>query len=127
MRIQRIVMHLACFLRLHYTFSVCNSDRIENCASEHYILSLTQEHAVDLHHALTLATTVGRKTCRSCQKHESLSLHGLLSTGRHLLRVSFITRLKSNLCIALATHNTTENNYISSNAQNTTAFQPKVF
>jgi len=25
------------------------------------------------------------KTYRSCQKHESLSLHGLVSTGRHLL------------------------------------------
>jgi hypothetical protein len=34
------------------------------------------------------------ETHRSCQKHESVSLHDFLSIGRHLLGVSFIIRLK---------------------------------
>jgi hypothetical protein len=67
------------------------------------------------------------KTYRSCQKHQSLSQHELLSTGRHLLRVSFIIRLKSHLCTALTTQNTTETNGIISHAQNTTARQPNIF
>jgi hypothetical protein len=39
------------------------------------------------------------KTYRSCQKHQSLSLHNL-PTGRHLLEVLFISSLKSNICSA---------------------------
>jgi hypothetical protein len=39
---------------------------------------------------------------RSCQKHESMSLHDF-STGYHLLGVLFITCLKSNLCTARTT------------------------
>jgi len=35
-----------------------------------------------------------------------LSLYGLLSSGYHSLSVSFLTSLKSNLCTAVATHNT---------------------
>ena len=38
-------------------------------------------------------TTVG-KTYRSCQKHESVSLHDFLSTGRHLLGLWFKINLK---------------------------------
>jgi hypothetical protein len=74
-------------------------------------MSFTPETAVDQH-------SVGRdfntrddgqgKTYRSCQKHESVSLHDLLSTGRHLLDFSFITSLKSNLCTTLTTLNTAE-------------------
>jgi hypothetical protein len=68
----------------------------------------------------------GGGTYRSYQKHESLSLHDLLSTGRHLIRVSFVTRLKSNLCAALNTQNTTGNNF-NSHAQNTTALHSILF
>jgi hypothetical protein len=42
------------------------------------------------------------------QQHESVSLHDLPSTGRRLLGVSFIISLKSNLCTALNTQNTTQ-------------------
>jgi hypothetical protein len=52
-----------------------------------------------------------RKTYRSCQKHESLSLH-VLSAGRHLLGVSLTASLKSNLCSALTTQTTTDNRCI---------------
>jgi len=49
---------------------------------------------------LTMATTVGWTTCRSFQryykKYESLSEHDLLSIGRYLLDVSFVTSLTSN-------------------------------
>jgi hypothetical protein len=38
-------------------------------------------------------------------------LHDLSSTGSHFLVVSFITRLKSTLCTALNTQNTTEDCY----------------
>jgi hypothetical protein len=69
----------------------------------------------------------GEKIYRSCQKYDSLSLHDLLSTGHHLLGVSFTTSLKRNLCTALSKQNTTENNCIISHAQNTTALQPNVF
>jgi hypothetical protein len=51
------------------------------------------------------------KTYRSCQKHESLS-HRDLSTDRHLFGVSFLSSLKSNLCTALITQNTTQNKSI---------------
>jgi hypothetical protein len=67
------------------------------------------------------------KLYRSCQKHHSLSLHDLLHTGRHLLRASFITSLKSHLCTPVTTYNTTQSNCIISHAQNTTAFQSNVF
>ena len=61
-----------------------------------------------------------RKTYRSCQKHESVSLHGSLSTV-HLPCVSLIRSLKSNLCTAVITLDTTENKCMTSHAQNTTA------
>jgi hypothetical protein len=67
------------------------------------------------------------KTYRSCQKHGSLSMHDLLSTGRHLLGVSLITTLKSHFCTAVPTQNATENSCNISYAQNTTAPQPYVF
>jgi hypothetical protein len=56
-----------------------------------------------------------------------LLMHGHLSTGRHLVEVSFITRLKSNLCKALTTNNTTGSTFVSSHAHNTTALQSNVF
>jgi hypothetical protein len=65
-------------------------------------MSLTQENAVHLQGVdgpLISATTI-------YQKHKSVSLHYLLSIGRHLLGVSFIiTSLKSYLCTALTTKN----------------------
>ena len=67
------------------------------------------------------------KIYRSCHKHESVSLHYILPTGGHLFNVSFITSLKSNLCTALTTRNSTGNNCVTSHAQNTTAFQLHVF
>jgi hypothetical protein len=51
------------------------------------------------------------KTYRSCEKHVSLSLLDLLSTCCHLLGVSFITSLKSNLCTTQTIQNITQNNY----------------
>ena len=46
---------------------------------------------------------VGREKTKSCQKHESLSNHNVeffkTNIGRYLLDVSFVTSLKSNLCI----------------------------
>ena len=65
-----------------------------------------------------------RKAYRSCQKHESLSPHDLLSTGRRLLGLSFITSLKSNSCTVLTRYSTTENKFIILQAQNTTVLQP---
>jgi hypothetical protein len=67
------------------------------------------------------------KIYRSCHKHDSVSLRYILPTGGHLLDVSFITSLKSNLCTALTTRNSTGNNCVTWHAQNTTAFQPNVF
>jgi len=58
-----------------------------------HALPLTQENAVDLHCVgrvpLTLAMTVGGKTCRYCRKRESLSLLVHFSNGRHMLGASF--------------------------------------
>ena len=54
------------------------------------------------------------KTYRSCQKLESISLHDLLSTGRHLLGMLFISSRKSNLCRTVTTQNTTESNCVMS-------------
>jgi hypothetical protein len=66
-------------------------------------------------------------TQRSCRKHQSLSLYGLLFTGRHLLGAPFIASLESNFCTALSTQNNTGNNCIISQAQNKTALQPNAF
>jgi hypothetical protein len=38
------------------------------------------------------------ETDRSCQKHDSVSLHVLVPTDRHMLGFAFITSLKSKLC-----------------------------
>jgi hypothetical protein len=95
-------------------------------------MSLTQENAVDLHSLgrvfLHLRWRLGGGgEYRSCQKHDSMSLHDLVRC-RYLLDVSFITSLKSNLCTALTTRNTTENiTVFISHAQNTTALQPNLF
>ena len=72
--------------------------------------------------SLTITTTVGvgGQTYRSRQKHKPLSLQDL-SIGRHWLGISFRTSLDSNLGTSLNTNNTTGNNCIISNAQNTTA------
>jgi len=67
------------------------------------------------------------KTYSSCQKHESLSLHDLPSTDRHLLGLSYIASLKSNLCRAVTAQNAAANNFIISHAYATTAFRPDVF
>jgi hypothetical protein len=68
-----------------------------------------------------------RTTYRSREKHEPILVHDLLSTGRHLSGVPFVTSLKLNLCTALATQNATENKCVSSHSQNTIALQPNVF
>jgi len=60
-------------------------------------------------------------------KSLSLSLNDLNTACRHYVGVSFITSLKSNLCTALTTQNTTGKNCIISGAQNTTALQNNVF
>jgi hypothetical protein len=66
-------------------------------------------------------------TYRFCRKHKFVSLLGIVSTGWRLLGVPFVTVLKSNLCTAVTTQNTTENNCTMSQEQNTTALQPDVF
>jgi hypothetical protein len=50
----------------------------------------------------------------------------LTNIGHHLLGVSFITGLKSNLCKAPKTQNTNENNCFILHAQNRTALRPIV-
>ena len=70
-----------------------------NDPGEEKVLPLTQESAADLNsmasYSLGYTCEDGRgKTYRSCQKHESLSLHGLLSTGRHLLGFFFYNKPK---------------------------------
>jgi hypothetical protein len=49
----------------------------------------TAENAVHLY-SVGEVPSLARKTYRHCQIHEFLSLHDLLSTGRHLLGVSSI-------------------------------------
>ena len=66
------------------------------------------------------------KIYRSCQKHDDVSFHGLLSISRHLFGISFVTRQKSNLCAVPATQNNTENNYYFY-PNNTTTLQSNVF
>jgi hypothetical protein len=51
----------------------------------------------------------------------------LLSTGRQLLYVSFVTSLKSNSCTALTTLYTTQKSFFNLHALNNSALQPKSF
>ena len=60
-------------------------------------------------------------------KDTSLSMHGLLSTGRRLLVVSLMTSPQLNLHTALTAPNATEHNFVTSHAQNTTALQSSIF
>jgi len=69
--------------------------------------------------SLTLATAVGGKTYRSVKNTD---LYRCMTVV-----ISLITSLKSDICRALTMHNTTDNNYVPSHAQNTTAFQPNIF
>jgi hypothetical protein len=63
---------------------------------------------------------------RYCQKHKSLSLHGILSIGCHLSDVWFTTSLNSNLWTALTTQKRQKKLcYITS--KNRTALQHIVF
>jgi hypothetical protein len=69
-----------------------------------------------------------KKTNRSCQKHEYYWWRSFFTnTGRHLLGVSFITSIKSNLHTALTAENTTANNCIILHTQDTTELHTNVF
>jgi hypothetical protein len=78
------------------------------------LMSRTQENAYNLNIELA-------------EEDMGSSLHDHLSNGRHLLRVSFLTSLKPNLCTVVTAHDTTENCSIILNAQNTTAPKPNEF
>jgi hypothetical protein len=54
-------------------------------------------------------------------------VHDLLSTGRSLLYVSFVTNLKSNSCSALTTLYTTQKSFFTLHALNNSAIQLKLF
>ena len=58
-----------------------------------------------------------------CILHEFLSLHDLPSTDGHLLDLSSIKSLKSNLCRAVTTQNATANYFVISHAHATTALR----
>jgi hypothetical protein len=93
-------------------------------------MSITQEDTFDLTawvQSLNAWADGLGNTHRSCQQHESLTLHDFLSTGHHLLVVSFITSLKSKVCTALTTCNTAVNNCIILHAQTTTTLWTEVF
>jgi hypothetical protein len=75
------------------------------------LMSRAQDSAVDRHSMdRALVLTVWPKYTNPV-KNRFLSLHDLSSTGSHLLIVSFITSMKSTLCTALNTQNTTEDCY----------------
>ena len=86
------------------------------------VLPLSQVNALDMP---TRDDSRGKHG--SCHKHESLSLHDLLSTGLHLLGISFITSLNWNLRTYVGTRNTAESSYIISHAQSTTVLQSTAF
>ena len=94
------------------------------------VMSITQEDAFDLTARVqslnAWAEGLGN-TYRPCEEHESLSLHDFLSTGHHLLVVSFITSLKPNVCTALTIWHTAVNNCFILHAQDTTALETDVF
>jgi hypothetical protein len=86
-------------------------------------MSHTQENATDMHPA----TTVKGKYTDLVKNIKSPSLHELLSTGRRLLCFWFVTSLKTNLCTALTTKNTTENKCIVSQAKHSSTSAQCVF
>jgi len=97
-----------------------------NSGTGRCVMSITQEDAFGLtawvQSLSAWAYSLGN-TCRPCEEHQLLSLHDFLSTGHHLLVVSFITSLKSNVCTALTTWNTAVNNCFILHAQDTTALE----
>jgi len=58
-----------------------------------------------------------------CIPQDSLSLHDLQSTDRHLLGISSVKSLKSNVCRAVTTQNVTANNFVISHAHAITALR----
>jgi hypothetical protein len=113
-------LHAAAEVQLHQRMqsaTVCSLWRVAEwiSVSLHYkliyvamLLSLTQENAVDLHGLGGVPNTRDwrrseKKKQRLCQKHESVSVHDLFSTGRHLSVVACIRSLKPYLWTALTT------------------------
>jgi hypothetical protein len=89
---------------------------------------LTQGNAVDLNTVGRVPRIDGRRKIvrvSILSKQRSLFLHDLLSTGLHLLDVSFVTSLKSHLRTNHVEHY--KNNCITSHAKNTTAIQSNTF
>ena len=87
----------------------------------------TVENAVDLHSVgspLMLEMAVGGRH-KDNVKEVSLCrsmTYFLTSSGRHLLGVSFLTSLKSNLCKTVTTENTTEKKlYVTSTKRHSTS------
>jgi hypothetical protein len=58
------------------------------------------------------------------KKHDSSSLHDLLSTGRHLLMIFFYKNPKVKFNTALTIQSATEKNCIILHSQNMTVLQP---
>ena len=81
-----------------------------------YVPSVTQENAVE-QHSLSWGPKqtqhISREgTYRSCQRHESLLLYDLLTTGRHLLGVFVFNKPKVKVCAVRTTYATTDNNCV---------------
>jgi hypothetical protein len=93
----------AFYRRMQYTHISC-------IIHKHLLLSLAQENVVTYTAWLdSLSRDNGwGKMYRFYQKHGFLFLHDLLYTGRHLLGVSLLTNLNSNVCTAIITYNTAE-------------------
>jgi len=67
------------------------------------------------------------ETYRSYQKHGSVPLQKLFSTGMSFVKCSFYNKPKITFVFSVKTKNTAQNNCIISHAQNTIALQPNVF
>ena len=80
------------------------------------VKSLTEENAADLQSVspLTFMTTVGENIdpVRNMSLYPCTIQFFLTNTSCHMLRVSFITSLKTSSCTALTTQNTTKDNCI---------------
>ena len=73
--------------------------------------------------ALNLRTNLAKKT-HVCPPERCLTLCLSLPSGRHLLRVRFVTALKTHVCTVLTKENATRNKRYNSHAQDTITFQP---
>ena len=124
-RMEQLCFHLADFNEMWYFSIFWHVEKIQASLKYYNNNGYFTRRSVSLHDIslnLLKMRNVSDKSCRASPN--TFCVRDVVffnAYSCHLLGASFVTILKSNICTALITRNNTENNFIVSHAQNTTA------